>query len=141
MRVPRGCVASRDGLDYLRAMGKPRAGMVINAVLGLVLSGSVGCFGAGEGEPASRDCAALEGIERDHCLHDQLLALPASAPDQVVDLAGQISDPMVRGAAVSGWIAAHVNEVPMDKGKQLCDLLEGRDRGYCQRRLSSPHLK
>ena len=48
---------------------------------------------------------------------------------------------MIRGAAVSAWVGAHVHEVPMDKGRALCDLLENRDRGYCERRLSSPHLK
>ena len=48
---------------------------------------------------------------------------------------------MVRNAAVSAWIKDHVNSVPMDKGRELCGLLQGRDQGYCERRLSSPHLK
>lgn len=97
--------------------------------------------GACTGSETSVPCAERAGLDRDQCVHDELLAVPASEPDQVIAKAGLIEDPMMRHAAVSGWVAAHVNEVPMDKGKELCALLEGRDRGYCERRLSSPHLK
>ena len=90
---------------------------------------------------AGVDCATATGLARDQCLHDELLALPASQPDAVITKAGEISDPMVKHAAVSTWIKAHNNEVPMAKGRELCALLEGRDRGSCERDLSSPHLK
>lgn len=93
------------------------------------------------GEAAPIDCATATGLDRDRCLHDELIALPASDPDAVIAKAGEISDSMMRSAAVSSWVQSHVNEVPMDKGRELCDLLDGRDRGYCERRLSSPHLK
>lgn len=106
-------------------------------VVAAALSVAVACAGS----DASAPCAERDGLARDQCVHDELLAVPASDPDQVIAKAGQIEDPMMRHAAVSGWVAAHVNEVPMAKGKELCALLEGRDRGYCERRLSSPHLK
>ena len=48
---------------------------------------------------------------------------------------------MIRGAAVSRWVADHNNEVAAEEGKKLCQLLDGRDMSYCLRRLSSPHLQ
>lgn len=88
-----------------------------------------------------KPCSALDGLARDQCFHDELVLVPADDPDTVIAKAGQIEDQMVRNAAVSAWIKDHVNSVPMDKGRALCGLLQGRDQGYCERRLSSPHLK
>lgn len=88
-----------------------------------------------------KPCADLEGLDRDQCFHDELVVVPAEQPDSVIAKAAQIQDQMVRNAAVSAWIKDHVNSVPMDKGRELCGLLQGRDQGYCERRLSSPHLK
>jgi len=107
------------------------------------LLGVVAACGADEGPApvAAASCAASSGMERDRCVHDEIGAVPGAQPDVVLEKAGQIQDPMIRGAAVSGWVAAHANELPQEKGQQLCNLLEGRDRSYCQRRLSSPHLQ
>ncbi len=107
--------------------------MRLVAALLLILAPLAGC--------GDKSCASLDGLARDQCLHDELVVLPADQPDTVIAKAGQISDQMVRNAAVSAWIKDHVNSVPMDKGRALCGLLQGRDQGYCERRLSSPHLK
>lgn len=93
---------------------------------------------AGCGE---QPCDRRAGLDRDQCFHDELVAIPPDQPDAVIAKAGQIDDRMVRSAAVSAWIKDHVNGVPVSKGRELCALLEGRDQGYCERRLSSPHLK
>lgn len=80
-------------------------------------------------------------LERDRCLHDQIKQLDAAQASQVLAKAKQIQDPMVRGAAVSRWVADHAGQMPPGLGQELCALLRGRDVGYCQRRLSSPHLQ
>jgi hypothetical protein len=107
--------------------------MVSVAAVPLLLLSLLGCGEA--------PCSEREGLAKDQCLHDELVLLPADQPGAVVAKAGQIQDQMVRNAAVSAWIKDHVNSVPMDKGRELCGLLQGRDQGYCERRLSSPHLK
>lgn len=122
----------------------PRSsGAVVTALsLAMLALGGAAC---GQDDPppgaAAVNCDATAGMDRDRCLHDEIGAIPGSQPDEVVKKARLISDPMIRGAAVSGWVAAHVQELPADKGQELCDLLEGRDKSYCQRRLSSPHLQ
>ena len=94
----------------------------------------------------SQDPASIPCLERgeqslvDTCLHDEIKLLPQSVSD-VVQRAQQISDPIIRGAAVSTWVKEHNNEINQQQGQQLCALLDGRDRSYCQRRLSSPHLR
>jgi hypothetical protein len=108
----------------------------------LLAAGFVGCGEDGtQPVEAAVGCDAKTGMERDRCLHDEIAAVPGSQPDEVLKKARLIRDPMIRGAAVSTWVAAHVSELPQDKGQELCDLLEGRDKSYCQRRLSSPHLQ
>jgi len=81
------------------------------------------------------------GIDQDVCVGKRLKETPGADIDRAIDLAKKIRDPMVKGEAVSSWVEAHANEIPMDKGNKLCSMLEGRDGAYCQRRLSSPHLK
>lgn len=118
-----------------------RASPLLVLLLPLTLAASA--CGSDDGAPVAgaQGCDAKTGMERDRCLHDEIGAVPGSQPDVVVQKAGLIQDPMIRGAAVSSWVAEHANELPQEKGQQLCNLLEGRDRSYCQRRLSSPHLQ
>lgn len=120
----------------MRASRAPSAVALI-----LLVAGSVACGQDDAAPQASAGCDSLSGMDRDRCLHDEIAAIPGSQPDEVVKKAGLISDPMIRGAAVSGWVAEHANSIPAEKGQTLCNLLEGRDRSYCQRRLSSPHLQ
>ena len=95
----------------------------------------------GDKEPNANCDGIPTGIEQDVCVGKRLKEVPAGNIDQAIDLANKIRDPMVKGEAVSSWVEAHANEIPMDKGNKLCMMLEGRDASYCQRRLSSPHLK
>ena len=99
-------------------------------------------FGCGSEEEAqSSDCSDLsEQREQDDCLKAQILTLDASNLPAVKEKAEQISDPIIRGAAVETWIMENCNGVSLEQGRGLCELLEGRNKSYCERRLSSPHL-
>ena len=56
-------------------------------------------------------------------------------------LASAIEDPIVRGAGVTRWIAERADQLDPQRGRALCLTLDGPDRGRCQRRLSSAHLR
>ncbi|MGC6510620.1 MAG: hypothetical protein ACON4U_19535 [Myxococcota bacterium] len=87
-------------------------------------------------------CEQMElGRAKDECLHSEIKTLDANQSQQVLSKAKLIQDPMIRGAAVSAWIGDNNNNVDSNTGQALCTLLDGRDRSYCMRRLSSPHLK
>ena len=93
-------------------------------------------------EPEVIACEDLTvSLERDKCLALEIEALQEPQLNQVISKAKIIEDTMIRGAAVSAWVRAHNNEINQQQGQQLCELLDGRDRFYCMRRLSSPHLK
>ena len=122
-----------------------------NSVFALVLMSVVACDSGSSdagadgdesnGAAASGDCsAAAAGIERDTCTKQRMLGMPASELKQVEKLASEIEDEMIRGAAVETWVQTNCNDVSLDQGRVLCELLEGRNRSYCERRLSSPHL-
>ena len=91
---------------------------------------------------AIKDCAQQEDSkERDRCFGEELKTLTGKELSKAIEIAKQMEDPIIRGAAVDGWVKDHVNEINQQKGQQLCALLDGRAMSYCQRRLSSPHLK
>jgi len=83
----------------------------------------------------------VQGLDRDVCYSKELKELPSGQVDQVIDLAGKVLDPMVRGEAVSTWVTKNGNGIPPEKGQKLCAMLEDRDGAHCLRRLSSPHLQ
>ena len=90
------------------------------------------------GEP---ECSARpQGLERDRCLHDRALALPAAQSADVLVLVKQIEDPIVRGAAVYTWVGQNNRDVSQRDGQALCELLDGREKVTCVRKLSSVHL-
>ena len=80
-------------------------------------------------------------MQRDDCYRQKIVNLPPAEIDQIIQLGNKMVDPMIRGAAVAEWIKDHNNEINQQKGQELCALLDGRDRSYCMRRLSSPHLR
>jgi len=101
----------------------------------------VGCSGTSQ-TTENQGCDAIAaGFERDNCLHDEISALSVEQVDVVIQKATTIEDAMVRGAAVSSWVAENCADVPREKGEELCQMLDGRDMSYCMRRLSSPHLQ
>ena len=81
------------------------------------------------------------GLDRDVCTSKDLKALPSAEVDQVISLAEQIADPMVRGEAVSSWVTKNGNGISPEKGQILWGMLEARDGAHGLRRLSSPHLQ
>lgn len=94
------------------------------------------------GGQAARTCEEMSpGIDRDRCLHDEIGRLPGTAAPTVLAKGRLIDDTIIRGSAVSAWVAAHVKELNPQMGQELCSLLEGQDKAYCLRRLSSPHLQ
>lgn len=95
-------------------------------------------LGCGAGEPCAR---YAEGMDRDACLHDQVLASPPAEVASVISLARRIDDPVVRGAAVFSWVNTHNRELDPKAAEPLCLLLEGRERASCSRKLSSVHLR
>ena len=82
-----------------------------------------------------------ESLERDKCLSEEILLLKEPQISTVITKAKMIEDVMIRGSAVSAWVREHNNEINQKQGQKLCEILDGRDRFYCMRRLSSPHLK
>lgn len=118
----------------------PMAITPIRALLPALLTGLLGCGEAESVDPT--DCSAMAaGGERDRCLHEEIKVLGGDRASDVLEKASLIDDIMIRGAAVSGWISDHNAVVPPAEGQALCELLDGRDRSYCLRRLSSPHLQ
>ena len=106
----------------------------------IVLLWVIACAGtASNGQQACPDIE--DSKQRDACYHEEILLMPASDITKIVQTAQQITDPMIRGAAVSEWVKNHNNDINQQQGQQLCTLLDGRDRSYCLRRLSSPHLQ
>ena len=88
------------------------------------------------------DCSVVqESMKRDECYHDKIRELSSKSMNEVLSIAAKIEDRMVRGAAVSAWVKENNSNINQQQGKQLCKMLDGRDRFYCMRRLSSPHLK
>ena len=87
-------------------------------------------------------CSSITVVqEKDQCLHKEILSTTSAELDKLIKKAKKISDPLIRGAAVSAWVRDHNTEITQKQGMSLCEILDGRDRGYCARRLSSPHLK
>jgi hypothetical protein len=102
----------------------------------------ISCSGGETKTNNNSNCAEiLDTRQRNSCLHKKILTMPASNVAEIIETAKLINDPMIRGAAVSEWVKNHNNDVNQQQGQQLCSLLDGRDRSYCLRRLSSPHLR
>ena len=89
-----------------------------------------------------KECRDLtDELQKNECYHNEILLVPSTKLDELITKAKNINDPMIRGAAVSAWVRDHNTEITQKQGMELCALLDGRDRFYCVRRLSSPHLK
>lgn len=102
----------------------------------------IGCTSNATNIDSNTDCASITDIQkRDICYGEGIKDMPPSEIDALIANAEKMVDPMIRGAAIAEWIKNHNNEINKDKGQKLCTLLDGRDRSYCMRRLSSPHLK
>lgn len=88
------------------------------------------------------DCSEQPaGMDRDLCLHDQALLLPAAQVEPFVVTVQQIQDPIVRGSAVFAWMNVHARELNPQQGVPICNLLESRERTSCNRKVSAIHLR
>ena len=108
-------------------------------MIGILLSILFACQ-TGESKP--KDCESITNVKaKDQCLFDQIAPKTSAEMPALIETAKKITDPLMRSAAVSAWVRDHNAEITQKQGMELCVLLDGRDRFYCMRRLSSPHLK
>ena len=106
---------------------------------GLILSMMLACNSSAENP---KECESIaDGKAKDQCFFDQIAPKTSAEMPQIIETAKKITDPLIRSAAVSAWVRDHNAEITQKQGMELCVLLDGRDRFYCMRRLSSPHLK
>ncbi len=111
--------------------------MLMPLVLGLACGGAP----ASDPEPAP-DCAALTPQSvADRCWMDVLLTYGHDQVPEVVETAGRIQDPVIRGAAVFGWIELNADKAAPTNAAAVCDVLEGPNRRVCDRRQKSHHLQ
>ncbi|GEM_PF-7017022 len=88
------------------------------------------------------DCASLTPqATADRCWMDQLLGLPHDPVGAVVETARRIQDPVIRGAAVFGWIDLNATKSAPADAARVCEVLEGPNRRICDRRQKSWHLQ
>ncbi len=80
--------------------------------------------------------------ERDRCRYQELMALPADRVDEALLLAPTLEDPIVRGAAIVGWVQKNSRSLSQEGGEALCNLLsKNSERTACKRRFSAAHLQ
>jgi hypothetical protein len=99
----------------------------------------LGCLGTSGGG----DCSSLATVpERDRCRYQEFMALPADRVEEALLLAPILEDPIVRGAAIVGWVQKHSRSLSQEGGDSLCNLLsKNSERTACKRRFSAAHLQ
>ena len=98
----------------------------------------IALMACGGGEPCASEAP---GMDLDACLHDQVLATPATALDVALVLLGRIEDPVIRSAAIFTWVSQNNRDLTPERGMSMCRLLDGRERNTCERKLQSVHLR
>ncbi|MCB9777228.1 MAG: hypothetical protein H6742_01525 [Alphaproteobacteria bacterium] len=81
------------------------------------------------------------GASKDECLFDRAMARPPEDIRGVWMDAKAIGDPMVRQAAVMGWIRTWRGRYYATSAIELCGLVEGAGQDACVRYVGSPHLQ
>ncbi|MEE2752304.1 MAG: hypothetical protein VX519_12800 [Myxococcota bacterium] len=89
------------------------------------------------------DCDDLQtAADRDHCRYEQFMVLEPSQIQDALNQAQTFEDPVVRGAAIVGWIQEHSREISQEGGEQLCGILsKTSEQAACKRRFSAAHLQ
>ena len=87
-------------------------------------------------EGAIAPCNAADPI----CAFEAFKAAPPASAAEAATAIRQIPVPIVRSAAVNGWLAAHPSTSP-NEGQVLCGLLPSLEQETCTRRVNSPHLR
>ncbi len=108
----------------------------------LPLAFGLACNPAVPDTPGEVPCVARSPqAEVDRCHMDEVLALGHDQVDAVVETARRIQDPVIRGAAVFGWIDANATRTAPEDAVKVCEVLEGPNRRICDRRQKSWHLQ
>jgi hypothetical protein len=80
-----------------------------------------------------------EPLDRDLCLHDEVLALPPTDVEGVATRVSSMTDGIVRGSAVNGWVERHRGRLP-PSASRVCDLLPPTEAVPCHRHVEAAHL-
>ncbi len=80
-----------------------------------------------------------EPLDRDLCLQNEVLALPSTDVEGVVTRVTSMTDTIVRGAAVNGWVERHRGQLPPSSSR-VCDLLTVTEVAPCRRHVEAAHL-
>lgn len=89
---------------------------------------------------ACGDCRFAFGDALARCGYERVLAAPDAGTARALALA--VEDPVVRGAAVMGWVESHRGGARPQDGQALCAVLESpREEQACERRLLAAHLQ
>jgi hypothetical protein len=80
-----------------------------------------------------------EPLDRDLCLQNEVLALPSTDVEGVVTRVTTMTDAIVRGAAVNGWVERHRGRLPPSAAR-VCDLLAVTEVAPCHRHVEAAHL-
>lgn len=104
-------------------------------------SGTNGASSSSQNSGEAACAAMVSQKERNICLHDTLLRQPPANTAQAYQIARQIRDQVIRGAAILKWVQTHNRKIEPDEGKKLCDLLKDREKTSCVRKLYAAHLQ
>ncbi len=89
------------------------------------------------------DCDSPEAAaDRDRCRYQSFMSLDPTRISDALSAAGAFEDPIVRGAAVVGWVQKNSREISQEGGGQLCEVLQKTsEQAACKRRFSAAHLQ
>ncbi|HJN75775.1 MAG TPA: hypothetical protein QGF58_17735 [Myxococcota bacterium] len=86
------------------------------------------------------DCSELQELERDACRAGEIARLGAEDSARLLELTAGIEDPVVRGAAVDGWMREHGQAIARERGMEICEVLDRHARRMCIQRIDAAHL-
>ncbi len=92
---------------------------------------------------SSGGCDGLQAsADRDRCRYQQFMTLNSTQIPEALNQAQTFEDPVVRGAAIVGWVQEHSREISQEGGEQLCGVLaKTSEQAACKRRFSAAHLQ
>lgn len=93
--------------------------------------------------PLTNDCDSLPAAaDRDRCRYQSFMSLDPTRISDALSAADAFEDPIVRGAAVVGWVQKNSGEISQEGGKQICEVLQKTsEQAACKRRFSAAHLQ
>jgi hypothetical protein len=118
-----------------RALTTPLAAVVKGTRAALVTAALLcgACGSAPQGGPA--------GVGDDVAVHREIQTLGPESLARVSELAAGIQDPVVREAAVLGWLNTNFLHLSPGQAGALCGLLEPGAQTQCTRQAEAAHLR